>query len=559
MSLLFRAIWQDETHLPHRLLPDEFANWCRSKGLEEIDIPHRGAFAGPRGVVDVRRGDTESGQVYRASLTEIKRDGTWVTTATGISTSDFRGYWIDVEYEGDAQKFTHIAAPRLVRSILTEDGSPHRGPVPMSVDHHFVDAETSVGFLELALNPARDVPLIVFSPDERAGTTIRDTVEKNRERAQLAAQRVAGVAAVYLLSPSGRDSFNAALPDGLKVYGGAVRVYAPNLRLTDDPYQHRYWSLYSHRAHPGRAGELVARHLSRSQHLIEVPAAWAAVRALVTRPTEAESLERRKQLEKVLSPRDHATSKEHAYEDVLMGLLIEAERERDQALQELTTTSSRLQARVTELEETHVADAAELEDRLSENRALRQNIKLLVSGEPVEKDSESPSIDELDVPTSSADVVLMVREHLDLVELHRDAPQDIDQIDEDLKDRVWAGTAWDGFCALQRYAEAVRATDDASGFFIWCKNTGAWSTNKLAMVESRQTLSGDLGAHRVLPVSLDVDPSGTMTMEAHLKIQVGGRGTIPRIYFHDDTRGSTGKIHVGFFGPHYLMPNTKTN
>ena len=31
-----------------------------------------------------------------------------------------------------------------------------------------------------------------------------------------------------------------------------------------------------------------------------------------------------------------------------------------------------------------------------------------------------------------------------------------------------------------------------------------------------------------------------------------------RIYFYDDTHGNTGKIHVGFIGPHYLMPNTKS-
>lgn len=31
------------------------------------------------------------------------------------------------------------------------------------------------------------------------------------------------------------------------------------------------------------------------------------------------------------------------------------------------------------------------------------------------------------------------------------------------------------------------------------------------------------------------------------------------VYFHDDTGGTTGKVHVGFIGPHGLMPNTRTN
>ena len=55
-----------------------------------------------------------------------------------------------------------------------------------------------------------------------------------------------------------------------------------------------------------------------------------------------------------------------------------------------------------------------------------------------------------------------------------------------------------------------------------------------------------------------VDASGAVTMLSHLKIAEGGGDLAPRIYFYDDTGGSTGKVHVGFVGPHYLMPNTKS-
>jgi hypothetical protein len=80
------------------------------------------------------------------------------------------------------------------------------------------------------------------------------------------------------------------------------------------------------------------------------------------------------------------------------------------------------------------------------------------------------------------------------------------------------------------------------------------------MTESETVLNNErLASHRILPVDRAVDGAGEVLMQAHLKIQLGGGPTIPRIYFHDDTRGSTGKVHVGFFGPHDLMPNTKTN
>lgn len=48
-------------------------------------------------------------------------------------------------------------------------------------------------------------------------------------------------------------------------------------------------------------------------------------------------------------------------------------------------------------------------------------------------------------------------------------------------------------------------------------------------------------------------------MFAHLKVSEGGGQNIPRIYFHDDTKGVTGKVHIGFFGPHRFVPNKSTN
>ena len=80
------------------------------------------------------------------------------------------------------------------------------------------------------------------------------------------------------------------------------------------------------------------------------------------------------------------------------------------------------------------------------------------------------------------------------------------------------------------------------------------------MSESETVMSNErLRSFRLLPVTTSVDRTGTTVMEAHLKIAEGGGGNAPRMYFLDDTGGPTGKIHVGFFGPHRHMPNTKTN
>ncbi len=48
-------------------------------------------------------------------------------------------------------------------------------------------------------------------------------------------------------------------------------------------------------------------------------------------------------------------------------------------------------------------------------------------------------------------------------------------------------------------------------------------------------------------------------MEAHCKIAEGGGRLSPRVYFHDDTKGATGLVHVGFIGPHRYVRNASTN
>jgi hypothetical protein len=70
------------------------------------------------------------------------------------------------------------------------------------------------------------------------------------------------------------------------------------------------------------------------------------------------------------------------------------------------------------------------------------------------------------------------------------------------------------------------------------------------------TVNGNerLWAKRVFPVDSRVDPSGRKYMQAHIKIAEGGGPLAPRIYFLHSPK--TGKVHVGYFGPHRNVPNT---
>ena len=78
------------------------------------------------------------------------------------------------------------------------------------------------------------------------------------------------------------------------------------------------------------------------------------------------------------------------------------------------------------------------------------------------------------------------------------------------------------------------------------------------MTESETVQKNDkLMAARLFPVDKKVNAKGRVHMLAHLKIAEGGGSLAPRIYFYDDTGGATRAVHVGFVGPHYLVPNTK--
>ena len=121
---------------------------------------------------------------------------------------------------------------------------------------------------------------------------------------------------------------------------------------------------------------------------------------------------------------------------------------------------------------------------------------------------------------------------------------------------MWAAKAWRAFVALAAYAEAKAADAESkvAGFWEWC-DSGAplhWPATKktLAMKESEGTMNNRrFAATRTFPT----EEGGTQVMEAHIKIAEGGGDNIPRLYFaYDD---DLGKVRVGFFGPHRLVPN----
>lgn len=224
------------------------------------------------------------------------------------------------------------------------------------------------------------------------------------------------------------------------------------------------------------------------------------------------------------------------------------------------------------IDESQAANARikELEHSLSaiqeENHSLRAKSEsyaaALVERGPA-PDDLTDDIAEAEAQFTIAGVIEMARDRCDRVVLPPPALKDIDILDADEKSSDWARELWKAFRALNAYAE--ESVFFQGGFWEWCEHSNSdhnlWpaTPKKLAMKESDTVMnSGPLRRTRRFLVDSAIDPSGYLHMQAHLKIAEGGGQHIPRLYFHDDTKGKTGAIHIGFLGPHRLVPNSQS-
>lgn len=132
-------------------------------------------------------------------------------------------------------------------------------------------------------------------------------------------------------------------------------------------------------------------------------------------------------------------------------------------------------------------------------------------------------------------------------------------LDQQQQARRWASKTWQALLALDSYARRAQQGLNRGGFWHHCAQPrpGAlvYPVRNLAMSESSITMAA-WGRERRLRVPTAVDRSGHAEMQSHIKIAFKGR-IAPRIYFLDDTKGTTRKVIVGYIGAH--LTNTKTS
>lgn len=243
-----------------------------------------------------------------------------------------------------------------------------------------------------------------------------------------------------------------------------------------------------------------------------------------------------------------ARRKEQAQRDEVNELLGLNDPPQTNAVKDLTTRLGKVQLKLEESEQ-RLKDQEEAHRREIEN--LRHEVIAARQG------ADAEELNWPDVVERFADLRGAARRWLHHVVIPKSAEREIESLDQAEKSSIWAQKAWDGLRALNEYAQ--RPGDFKGGFWQWCESSHPiyrWppTSDALAMSEGDYVMSY-LKDTRTFPISGDVAADKKIVMQPHLKIQKGGGENIPRIYFHDDTRGNTGKVHIGFIGPHRLVPN----
>lgn len=519
MAVMYRALWC--TDYASSAAAEEavgkareaFSAWATHDRLPELDD---GDYETPErsGRIRVVEGDVGAG-FEGSAVDQVAGDEAdrW-STFLRIGWSGERVWtWVDNHFETtDTYSRVSVGAPRLVDDLLRLPGEHRLGSSSISVGPLSVEASEVPSFVADLRDEERQLPVVVFTEPPGA---VNDNWLR---RAARCARRLSGIAQVRTLDDAAVGALRTELGE-LAVWGGGIRTYtlAP-LDGATDGYRHRYIPHY-------RLG-------SQDQ----------AVATLLVNRVAPLSVRRR-------APR--------IFDDLFVDSAIDEATVR-QAEQDRDHYMWQYELAVEEREgiESELARAQGHLDRLV--RALRGT-----DMEGVFWQSADPVDDVPDEVEDTTQAVLFAQEYLsETLLVPEGVDQELGRIDSAAESRAWGNSTWRGLRALSAYATA-RAEGFEGGFWAWCEkgDARAWpaTTKKLAMVESETVRNNARFMEtRRFPISTAVDASGRVHMESHLKISEGGGDLAPRVYFYDDTAGPTRKVHVGFIGPHFLVPNTKS-
>ncbi|MGA4801502.1 PspA/IM30 family protein [Streptomyces lavendulocolor] len=494
---------------------------------------------------------------------EEKREGTWQTTLTSAVDREAGPAYVGVDlehYPSPGAGQTTPCPPRLVRELLDQfdvmDGSTRLSAVP-----HATHSDTLDLLLAALTDPARELPLVVAAVPSHTDTAWERLLTK-------LAQNLAGIASVHRLERDAAAAFAASTGDGHNVFAGQIRTYLPGVVLGsgEDGRRHRLLT-YRRLSDPQfrNADTRIARY--PRLHAVTTPqpellseAAFPGIEEALKNLRAARSATARTDGDETLESLRRQLDSANQTIDKALEELSEAASARDLAERSRRALDQERKDAVDRYED-EIADHDATQSALS---ALRHQVsvlqqRLVAAGRA--DDAYTPPVED-PVPMSFAELGDRAPGRMRHLILTYDVSRAAD-LDDDLKSSTWASKVWDALLALDAYGGASTAEGGFEGTFRdFCEaapqGLRCYPSARVAMVES-DTVRKDKKGHRrqrIFRVPPEVDPSGELFMEAHIKIDSKGR-IAPRVYFYDDTAGATGKVIVGYIGRH--LSNTRTN
>lgn len=413
----------------------------------------------------------------------------------------------------DPSKPVAVGRPAVIDSLLKIGDKPQLGESRLLAEAMDIVGGEAVVISEQIRNPGRGLPLIVVTRP-RSGFS-----EKRSSQLRNMMKRLTGLATVVILDPDAQDVIKGLLPEGLSVWGGAIRVYVPG--SLDSPYLHR----------------LFTASLIDSRGLDPVINWTTSLSARRLPPAPLRELLRRP-----ISPLFGVDNEENASGGADQIDYQSYEEEMDNLRLELAESESR------------VNDLQGEVDRLRKAGFKQGKAALVFEAQFASEASVPDDVDSIE------DAIHQAQIHLTSLSIPKEALREIDKLDASPNSISWGKTLWRGLKALNAYCLEAQEGKSA-GFYDWCTKNGSWpaTPKKLAMKESESVHNNaKFRSARILPCDRSLNSDGTQFMEAHLKISEGGGDNAPRVYFYDDSSGNTKKLHVGFIGPHHLVPNTRS-
>lgn len=543
-----------------------FTSWLESKGLGThlSSGVHRLTDTYTLTVTDSY--DTDGHQTaLRLRLRESKEDrqeGTWQTTLTSAVDRESQVAYVGVDlehYPSPGRRQVTPVPPRLVREIL-DHFNVSDGTIRLTTAPHLIGPD-SVGLLTSALtDPTRELPLVLAAEppnDNPAWEKLLTGVVRN----------LVGIASVFRLEREAVSAFRQIAGDRHDVFPGQIRTYLPDVALgsAEDGRRHRLLT-YRRLSDPEFRNADVRISRYPRQHAVTTPQP-----PLLAEPAFPGIEEVLKDLRAARSQTAESSGNETV--GSLRAQLNTANETIDKALEELSEAASArdlaergrraLDEQLREATDRYEDEIADHDATQAQLSAMRHQVavlqqRLVEAGRA--EDAYTPSAEE-PAPMSFAELNERVHERMRHLVLTYDTSK-AEDLDDDMKSSTWASKVWDALLALDSYGASSAGEQGFDGTFRdFCEASPqgmrTYPVTRVAMVESDSVRNDrKFRQQRLLPVPLEVDASGKVFMEAHIKIDNKGR-IAPRIHFYDDTAGSTGKVIVGYVGPH--LSNTRTN